>query len=161
MEETPEVGNVRFAWLKAMYIYTVVGAGGLGLGVHAAPHLVQALLGFPAEDPVVFGIVGSVYTTFGLLSIFGLRAPIAFAPLLLLQLCYKVIWSVIIAAPLVFSGRPPIYAVLLLFIFATYIIGDIIAIPFPLIFSGKYNRTLPAEQTSGGEDKLQQVPSGE
>jgi len=135
MKQKFESRNIRWGWLKFMYIYTVIGAGGLGLGVLAAPHLIQTLLGFQGQDPFVFGILGSVYTTFGLLSILGLRFPLNFVPLLLFQLCYKVIWSTVVAAPLIFSGQLPIHAVMLLVIFATYIIGDLISIPFSYIFS--------------------------
>jgi hypothetical protein len=119
-----------------MYFYTIVGAGGFGLGILFIPEVIQSAFGFPALDPVVLGIVGSVYAAFGLLSIPDLRSPMNFVPILLLQLCYKVIWVGIIAAPLLFSsGRFPFHAAVLLVIFATYIIGDIIAIPFSSILS--------------------------
>jgi hypothetical protein len=135
-EKEVEFRNVRQGWLKFMYFYTIVGAGGFGLGILFIPEVIQSAFGFPAQDPVVLGIVGSVYAAFGLLSIPGLRSPMNFVPILLLQLCYKVIWVGIIAAPLLFSsGRFPFHAVVLLVIFATYIIGDIIAIPFSSILS--------------------------
>ena len=127
--------TVRWGWLKFMYGYTIAGAGSLGLGILLAPDVIQSVLGFPGQDPIVFGIAGSVYAAFGLLSILGLSSPLKFVPVLLFQLCYKVIWSVIIAAPLIFSGRLPNHAAMLLVIFATYIIGDLIAIPFQYIFS--------------------------
>lgn len=127
--------KVRWGWLRFMYVYTALGAGGLGLGVLFAPALVQALLGFPDQDPVVFGVVGSVYAAFGFISLLALRAPLKFSPLLLLQLCYKILWVAVIALPLAFSGHLPAHGALLLVIFATYIIGDLIAIPFPYLFA--------------------------
>ena len=60
-----------------------------------APGVLIPMMGFPLQDPVIFGIVGSVYVAFGLLSILGLRAPLKFVSILLLQLSYKVIWFVI------------------------------------------------------------------
>jgi len=127
--------TVRLGWLKFMYIYTALGAGSLGLGILFAPGLIQSLLGFPEQDPIVFGVVGSVYTAFGLMSLLALRSPLKFSPLLLLQLCYKVLWTAMIALPLIFSGRLPAHGAMLLVIFATYIIGDLIAIPFAYLFA--------------------------
>jgi hypothetical protein len=118
-----------------MYIYTIIGAGGFGLGMIFIPGIVQAAFGFPAQDPVVFGITASVYTAFGLISILGLKSPLKFAPVLLLQLCYKAIWLVAVILPLIISGRFPLYATTLLIIFATYIIGDLVTIPFSYVFS--------------------------
>ncbi len=130
-----ESANVRWGWLRFMYIYTIIGAGGFGVGMIFIPGIVQSAFGFPSQDPVVFGIVASVYAAFGLLSIPGLKSPLKFAPVLVMQFCYKVIWLVAVVLPLLFSGRYPMYATTLLILFATYIIGDLIAIPFSYVFS--------------------------
>jgi len=127
--------NVRWKWLKGMYIYTIIGAGGLGLGMIIAPDMMRSLYGWPVQDPIVFGVCGSVYLTFGLLSILGLRSPLKFAPVLLLQLGYKVVWFLGVILPLLFGGKFPAYAMLYVVIFATYVIGDLIAIPFPYVFA--------------------------
>jgi len=134
--------KVRWGWLRFMYVYTACGAGGLGLGILFVPGLIQSLLGFPGQDPVVFGIVGSVYVAIGLLSLVALGSPLKFSPLLLLQLLYKSLWSAVIALPLLFSGHLPCHGVLLLAIFATYIVGDLIALPFAYLF---------AKEPGGGE----------
>jgi hypothetical protein len=130
-----ESTHFRWGWLRFMYIYTIIGAGGFGLGMIFVPGVVQSTFGFPSQDPVVFGITASVYSAFGLISILGLKSPLKFAPVLLLQLCYKVIWLACVVLPLLFSGRFPMYATTLLIIYATYIIGDLIAIPFSYLFS--------------------------
>ncbi len=127
--------NVRWSWLKAMYIYTIVGAGGFGLGIIVIPNFMRSIFSWPGQDPVVFGVTGSVYLSFGLLSILGLRAPLRFAPILLLQLSYKVVWFIGVIIPILAAGKFPTYAILHVVIFATYIIGDLIAIPFSYIFS--------------------------
>jgi len=132
--------DIRWGWLQAMYIYTIVGAGGFGLGMVFAPELVKSLLGWPVEEPLVFGMVGSVYLAFAVLSVLGLRAPLKFAPVLLLQLCYKSVWFVAVIIPVLMSGQVPIYAILLSVIFVSYIIGDLIAIPFTAIFSSDSER---------------------
>lgn len=115
-----------------------------------APDFVQSTFGFPAEDPVVFGITASVYTAFALLSILGLKSPLKFAPVLLLQLVYKSVWLAGIVLPMLISGRFPAYATTVLIIFVSYIIGDLIAIPFALVFSD--------ESTTDRQSGLHQGP---
>ncbi len=127
--------NVRWGWLKGMYIYTIVGAGGFGLGIIVIPNVMRSIFGWPSQDPIVFGVTGSVYLSFALLSILGLRSPLKFTPILLLQLTYKVVWFIGVILPILFAGKFPTYAILLVVIFATYIIGDLIAIPFSYVFS--------------------------
>ena len=126
--------KVRWGWLKFMYAYTIAGAGGLALGLLVAPRAIASALGWPDQDPVMEGVVGSVYLGFALLSVLGLRAPLNFAPVLLLQLCYKSVWFLGVAVPLSVAGRLPSHALLFMGIFASYIIGDLIALPFPWLF---------------------------
>lgn len=127
--------KVRMNWLRAMYIYTIVGAGGFGLGMIVVPEVIKSMFGWPVAEPIVLGIVGSVYVAFGVLSIFGMRSPLKFVPVLLLQLCYKSIWFIGVILPLLISAQFPSYAISIAIIFATYIIGDIIAIPFSYVFA--------------------------
>jgi len=127
--------NIRWGWLKAMYIYTIVGAGGFGLAMIVIPNVMKSVFRWPDQDPIIFGVVGSVYLAFGLVSILGLRSPLKFVPVLLLQLCYKAIWFLGVALPLLVAGRFPSYAIMSVIIFATYIIGDVIAIPFSRVFT--------------------------
>ena len=132
--------NVRWGWLKAMYIYTIIGAGGFGLGIIIMPDVMRSIFGFPSQDPIVFGVTGSVYLSFALLSVLGLRSPLKFAPVLLLQLSYKLVWLIGVILPILFGGKFPTYGILYVVIFATYIIGDLIAIPFPYVFAKQSDR---------------------
>jgi len=127
--------NVRWGWLKFMYIFTIVVAGGFGLGIIFFPKVITSMYRMPKQDPIIFGIVGSVYVSFGILSILGLRSPLKFVPILLLQLCYKVIWFVGIILPLLFVEPFPIHGISFVVIFAIFIIGDLIAIPFSYVFA--------------------------
>ena len=131
----PEEKIIRWGWLKCMYIYTILGSGGFGLGMIVVPEFIKSMFRWPVEGPIALGIIGSVYVAFGILSIFGLRSPLKFVPVLFMQLCYKVIWFVGVALPLVVAGQFPNYAILISVIFATYIIGDLIAIPFSHVFN--------------------------
>jgi hypothetical protein len=127
--------KIRWGWLKGMYLYTIVGAGGFGLGILVAPEVVKSAFRWPANEPLAFGVIGSVFAAFGLLSLLGLRSPLVFAPVLLLQLCYKSVWFIAVLFPLLITAHFPAYGITLAVVFATYIIGDLIALPFPYIFT--------------------------
>jgi hypothetical protein len=120
-----------------MYVYTIVGAGGFGLGMIIIPGIIKLVFRFPSQDPIMFGIVGCIYVSSGILSIFGLRSPLKFAPILLLQLFYKLIWFTVVLLPFSLTKELPSYVILFAVIFATYIIGDLIAIPFSYFFGKK------------------------
>ena len=132
--------DVRWKWLKGMYILTSIHAGGSGLGIILMPGFIRTLFGWPNQDPIVFGILGSVWVAFGLLSILGLRAPLKFSPLLLLQLTYKLVWFIGVILPLLIAGQFPAYAMGYVLFFTVYIVGDLIAIPFPYVFAKESNR---------------------
>ena len=127
--------KIRWGWLKGMYIYTIIIAGFLGVGIIFMPEMIKTKFPWPVEEPTAFGIVGSVYVAFGLLSILGLRSPLKFVPVLLMQLFYKAIWFIGVFVPLLVTGNFPSYAVPMVIIFVTYIIGDLIAIPFSYVFA--------------------------
>jgi len=97
--------NVRRGWLRRMYLFTVLHAGGLGLGIILIPRIVRSIFGWPSQDPIVFGICGSVWVAFGLLSILGLRSHLKMSPVLLLQLSYKVVWFIGVLLPVLIAGR--------------------------------------------------------
>ena len=133
--------SVRWGWLKGMYIFTIVVAGLIGLGIIIMPDTMRSMFGFPTQDPIVFGVCGSVYVAFGLLSILGLRSPLKFSPLLLLQLTYKVVWFIGVILPLLLGGRFPSYGIVYVVIYAMYAIGDLIAIPFSYVFGKEQRQT--------------------
>jgi hypothetical protein len=139
--------NIRWGWLKFMYWYTIVGAGGFGLGMIIMPKMMCSIFAWPTGDPIVFGITGSVYLSFGLLSILGLKSPIKFVPILMLQLSYKVVWFVGVILPLLVSGKFPMFAILHVVIFASYIIGDLIAIPFSYVFAKQTDQKVSISST--------------
>jgi hypothetical protein len=117
-----------------MYILTVIVAGGFGLGMLLAPAQVQSALGMPAQDPVTFGLNGSILLAFGLAAIGGLRAPLKYCPILLAELAYKLIWFLAVVIPLVAQGRFPASAVVQAAIFVAFVVGDLVAIPFRYVF---------------------------
>jgi hypothetical protein len=133
--------RVRWGWLRFMYAYTIVGAGSLGLGLILVPDVVVSAFKWPEQDPIIMGIMASLYAAFGALSALGLRAPLKFAPVLCLQLCYKSIWFVGVLVPLLVRGELPAHGLVFTVIFASYIVGDLIAIPFPIVLAQDDPRT--------------------
>jgi hypothetical protein len=129
--------SVRWGWLKVMYVYTLAMSGGVGLGMILFPGTIQSIFRFPLQDPVMLGLCGSLFLALGLVSILGLRSPLKFAPVLLLELVYKPVWLVAVALPLFLKGQFPFYVVFISAVFITFIIGDLIAVPFAYVFSKK------------------------
>ncbi len=131
----PEDFKIRWSWLKIMYIYTIVNAGGFGLGMVFMPDVLISMLKFPSQDPIVFGAFGCMLIASGILAIFGLRSPLKFVPLLLFQLFYKSIWFVAVLLPFLLTNEIQMYVIVFIGVFASYIIGDLIAIPFSYLFA--------------------------
>jgi len=127
--------KIRYGWLKGMYIYTILGAGLSGLGMIFMPKFYSSMVNLPIQEPINFGILGSVYLAFGLVSILGLRSPLKFVPILLAEITYKTIWFIGVVLPLILKGQFPQYALSTTIIFVTFIIGNAIAIPFKYIFN--------------------------
>ena len=119
----------RFA-LKALYLYTIVGAGVMGSWILFAPGRFLAAFGLPEGDPFLLGIVGATETTFAICAVLGLRAPVRFAPLVLFQLVYKALWLAIVFAPPALHGAAPRSAWTLALVFASYVALDVIALPY-------------------------------
>lgn len=126
--------NIRLGWIKGMYIYTLVGAGGFGLAMLFAPNLVESSFGIPVDDPMMYGVTASAWLGFGIMSVLGLRSPLKFLPVLLMQFVYKLIWVIGVLLPLVLKGELPGYAPLIIAVMISYIVGDLIAIPFSYVF---------------------------
>ncbi len=70
-------------WLKAIYVCNVVVSGSVGIGMILLPNTFQSVFRLPPQDPVMLGLGGSLFFAIGLVSIFGLRSPLKFAPVFL------------------------------------------------------------------------------
>jgi hypothetical protein len=127
--------KIRWGWLRAMYLYTLVGAGGFGLALLAAPGQLQTRFGFPVQDPATLKLYGCVLLAAGLMAVPALFFPLKFVALLLLQLIYKPVWIALAAIPVFLEGRFPLHIVMITVVFLVYIAGDLIAIPFRYMFS--------------------------
>lgn len=117
-----------------MYIYTAIIAGGFGIAEILAQSRVQSMLDMPAQDPLVFGLSASVFLAFGLIAILGVRSPLKYCPILLVELLYKLVWICGVVVPLGLRGRFPASSLVQVVIFGTFIVGNLIAIPFRYMF---------------------------
>lgn len=128
--------GVQSEWLKVVYVLNIVAAGGFGLGILIIPDQMKKIFPF-SGDPVTYGILGSIFLSFGLFAVLGLREPLKFVSILLFQLTCMVVWLAAVALPLLITGKftPSHTSTAVLFIIA--IIADAIVIPFRQIFSKK------------------------
>lgn len=126
--------KIQYGWLKGMYIYTAIGAGLSGFGILFIPEITVSMLNLPIQDPINYGIIGSVYLAFALISLIALKSVLKYVPVLLLQMTYKIIWFLAVILPIVIKGQLPRYSFVIIIIYATYIIGDLIAVPFKYLF---------------------------
>lgn len=125
---------VRWHWLKAMYILTVIVSGGFGLAMLVAPARIQSALEMPSQDPVTFGLNGSLFLAFGLAAIGGIRLPLKYCPILLVELAYKLIWLLAVVVPLAAQGKFPASAVVQVAVILAFVVGNLVAIPFRYMF---------------------------
>ena len=136
--------HIRWKWLKCMYAITIIGPGIWGFGTVFFPDLVNSLFKFPDQHHFLYGITGSMWMTFSVLSLFGIRNPLKFLPVLMFQLTYKVIWISCVVLPLLIKGQLSVYEVVFALSMAAFVVGDLIAIPFSYLFKNDHNQAVNA-----------------
>ncbi|HSH00658.1 MAG TPA: hypothetical protein VLB27_11430 [candidate division Zixibacteria bacterium] len=124
---------MKVGLLKFMYLYTALVCGALGAAGSFAPDWLSARLAL-APDPRLLAVMSSFLLAFAVVAALGLRSPRRFAPVLALQLCFKIIWVLTFVFPHVVGGDFPAAAVPELILFATFILGDLFAVPFGYLF---------------------------
>lgn len=129
-----EISAFRMKGLRFQYRLTTLVTIPLGLFVMLFPEPFQDLAGMDRQDHTFFGIAGSVYTAFGILSMFAMKNPKKWSPILLLQFTYKVLWFVFVMG-LRGKGsknRWPDYAMMAGY--ALFVAGDLWAVPPEYLF---------------------------
>ena len=116
--------------LKLMYIYTIITTIIFGLSILVMPVLWFSLTDLTVQNQYIFGIVGSVWLAFSISSILGLRNPMKFIAILVLQFIYKVVWIFLVFLPQLIISGPSIVSIILFITFLTFIIPDIFIIPW-------------------------------
>lgn len=135
MSTTTITPGVRVRALTLLYLYTIAGAGVMGVWIVLSPSTFLAAMGIPASDPYLLGVVGTVYAAFGICAALGLHAPSRFAPVFVLQLAYKTLWLILVFVPHAVRGDAPDHAWWLAVVFASYVALDLVALPFRRLFS--------------------------
>lgn len=94
------ISDRKLKLMEFQFKSTAVIAITSGLASMFTPKMFQKLtLVKKEQDQVFFGLVGAVYTAFGISSVFGARNPKKFAPVLLMQFLYKTIWELFVILP--------------------------------------------------------------
>lgn len=130
--ENKDINLKCLSILYKLNAYTLISTGAAMI---LLPDTFRSILGIPKQDPYFFGVISCVWFSFGLLSSLGIKSPLKFIPILMMQLCYKMIWLIFIALPTFFRGFHPFYSVLLIICMLLYVVFDIIAIPFKHILA--------------------------
>ncbi len=91
--------------LRLLYVANILGAGIPGAMTVFTPGLAQTYLFMHEQDPMVMSILGCFWLSVSLFSILGLRNPLAFSAVFLLQALYKSIWLVGFGIPAALSGN--------------------------------------------------------
>lgn len=130
----------RMRGLRFQYWLTGVVATALGLAIMLFPRATEKFFMFKRQDDIVFGISGSVYFAFGLLSLLGLKNPKKWAPILLLQFTYKVAWFALVVGGLIKRGELDVRSSWALIAgYAVFVAGDLWAVPFGYLLDSKAN----------------------
>lgn len=128
------VAGVRLGWMRLMYGLNVFLAGVPGLVVLFGPE--SAMSSVP-QDRLYFGVLGSVWLAIGVLSVFGLRNPLRFAAVFVVQIFYKTIWLAFVLLPLILAGGFRADAAVVTAIFVLAITVCLVATPWTHLFGGE------------------------
>lgn len=93
--------------LRLMYAANVMLAGIVGVSSLLTPPVATVTVwqGTSQPEDAAMRVTGALWSAIALLSVLGLRYPVTMAPVLLLQLLYKGMWLLIVAAPALTRGE--------------------------------------------------------
>lgn len=148
--------DIRFGWIRLLYVCTALMGISTGLIILLAPaRFARNIIGIPytlpTQDRVIFGLVGSIWLSIGIMAVLGLRAPLRFLPIFLIQLVYKSFWFLCVFAPLVISGQFPIHGWAIAVLNAVWMAMDLKAIPFAYLLS-KDSPVVEAKYMTGASE---------
>ena len=132
--ETDKI-KVHPNWLRFMFAVNIFVVGSLGLAILIGRQPALTYFGFPTEELIFAGYTPSVMVAYAIMGIMGMRFPVKFAPVLLMQATGKIVWFLAIIIPQLATGSLPTFAVMLIATFIPLIIGDLIAVPWKHIFA--------------------------
>jgi len=117
--------------LRFTYAVNIMGAGAIGLALLVAPSAMYSFLGAEVVDSMwAAGYAYSYMFCLGVFCVLGLRSPLKFSAVLLLQASVKILWILAIVVPTLMAGPLHSYAVRFCGLFVLTIAGDLIAVPW-------------------------------
>jgi hypothetical protein len=124
--EKEQISACKMRGMRFQYWMTATIATVLGLVVMFIPEITKEYFMFKEQDQVAFGV----------LSILGIRNPLKWLPILLLQFTYKVTWFIGVIGLLAVRGELDIRSSIWLICgYAVFVAGDIWAIPFRYVLA--------------------------
>ena len=143
--------NIQYGWMRLLYVCTALMGISTGLIILLAPdRFARNIIGVPYclpehQDRIVFGLLGSIWLSLGVMALLGLRAPLRFLPIFLVQLVYKTCWFLCVFFPLIIAGEFPVHGWATAVINAVWMFMDIKAIPFAYLLGGDSAVPRPTE----------------
>ena len=132
--ETDKI-KVHPNWLRFMFAVNIFVVGGFGLALLIGGQAAFTYFGFPTEEMIMTGYALSVMVAYAIMGIIGMRFPVKFAPVLLMQATGKIVWFLAVIIPQLATGPLPTFAIMLSATFIPLIIGDLIAVPWKYLFA--------------------------
>jgi len=120
--------------LKFMYWVTIFAVGVMGVFYLFFESIVMGSLKWTYRDPIMVNIYGAIQVAMGVLSVFGLKKPLRYIPVLMIQLIYKILASIAIIPRLITSSDAPRSGWVFIVIYLFIIIADLWAIPWKYVF---------------------------
>jgi hypothetical protein len=92
--------------LKIIYIANIIVAGWISITSMSSPRRAAETVFQNSYQPTeVMKLVGCLWLAITVLSLLGLWRPVAFSPILLIQLIYKGTWLLIVALPAIKNNQ--------------------------------------------------------
>ena len=140
--------KLNLFWLKMVYGGTIFLGGVTGPIMLFAPRLAGKIVGFPErlpeQDPVIFGVIACFWTATAIVAIFGLKQPLKYLVIPLIQMIYKSMWLLFVFLPLWLSGDFPDYGWTLAIGNFLFLMLDIKGLPFHYLWTGDVTPYLAA-----------------
>ncbi|WP_299522218.1 hypothetical protein [Winogradskyella sp.] len=120
--------------LKLVYIANVIVAGWIGIMSLFYPKTAVSIIFENAySNSEYIRLVGALWLSIAILSVFGLFRPQAFSPVLVLQLIYKSTWLMVVAIPAIINQNP--YPKGMAIFFLVWVVILPFVIPWNYLFS--------------------------
>lgn len=93
--------------LKLIYAANILVAGWIGITSLFNPRQAALTIFSGAYTPNdTIKLVGALWLSIAVASVFGLWRPLTFSPVLLIQLVYKSTWLLVVALPAIYNKQP-------------------------------------------------------